>query len=283
MNGLENLKILFESLNKQTYRDFDVVVSDNGSTDGSIEWMKRNGINFVANGKNLGFSGGNNVVLKKVRTEFAATFNDDLRLKPESLGILMKFMKSHRDAGSVQPKILSWDGKLVQSTGLILTYGGFPAERGKWTPFFQEIREPEEVMATQACCAIYRTSVMRKVGFFDEDFNPIYNEDFELGLRIMKSGYRNYYDPRSVVYHKGGFTSKRMNYPARLSFHRNRYKLLEKHGTRKMWAQAILWTPVVAGFYLVRKPEPAYFRAMGEFIARKFRSIGRSKKRRKPV
>lgn len=271
MNGLENLKILFKSLENQTYKNFDVIVSDNGSTDRSLEWLRKNKIKFISNGRNLGFSGGNNVVLRKVRTKYSGVFNDDIKLEPNAIGLMVDFMEKNPGAGSVQPKLLSWDGRFVQSTGLVLTYGGFPAERDKWKVFIREIKQPEEVPATQACCAIYRTSVLRKVGFFDERFNPIYNEDFDLGLSIMKAGYKNYYHPQSVVSHKGGFTSKKLKYAARLSFHRNRYKLLEKHADKRMWLRAALWTPVIAGFYTIRKPEPAFFHALGEFLARKIR------------
>ena len=271
MNGLDNLKVLFESLKKQTYKNFDVIVSDNGSTDGSLEWLKKNKIKHISNGRNLGFSGGNNVAMKKAKTKYIAAFNDDIKLKPNSVKILMDFMEETPKAGSIQPKILSWDGKLTQSTGLILTYGSFPAERDKWKPYIKEIKKPEIVEATQACCAIYRADVLKKAGFFDEIFNPIYNEDFSLGLKIQKLGYHNYYHPQSVILHKGGFTSKRMKYPGRLSFHRNRFKMLKKYGTRRMWIETILWTPIVTAFYLIRKPEPAYFRAWFEFLTGKIK------------
>lgn len=266
MNGLENLKVLIPSLKKQTYKDFEVIVSDNGSTDGSIDWLRKNRIKFVANGRNLGFGGGNNVVLRKIKTKYTGVFSDDIRLEPNALELMMDFMEKNEHAGSIQPKILFWDGNMVQSTGLIMTYGGFPAERDKRKAFVREIGNPEEVLATQGCCSIYRTSVLRKVGFFDEWFNPIYNEDFDLGLNIIKAGFKNYYHPQPVIYHKGGFTSKKLNYFARLSFHRNRYKLLMKHATPRMWLEAALWTPIVAGFYIIKKPEPAFFRALFDFL-----------------
>jgi len=275
MNGLENLKTLFRSLTKQTYKGFKVLVSDNGSTDGSLEWLRKNKIKFISNGKNLGFSGGNNVALKKVKTKYVGVFNDDIKLEPNAIELMLDFLENHPKAGSIQPKLLNWNGKLVQSKGLKLTYGGFPAERDKWSPFVRENKDPEEIDAAQACCAIYRTDIFRKIGFFDERFNPIYNEDFDVGLSIKKRGYENYYHPQAVVCHKGGFTAKKMKYSSRLSFQRNRYKLLEKHGTKKMWLEAILWTPIIAGFYIIRKPEPAFFQALGEFLAKK---LGLSKK-----
>jgi GT2 family glycosyltransferase len=271
MNGLENLKILFDSLRRQTYRGFDVVVSDNGSTDGSIEWLRKNRIKFLSNGKNLGFSGGNNVALKKVKTKYVGIFNDDIRLEPNVIKTLVEFMDATPDAGSVQPKIVGWDGKAVQSTGLVLTYGGFPAERDKYKVFVREVKRPEEVRATHGCCSVYRTAVFRKIGFFDEWFNPIYNEDFDAGLKIMKAGYKNYYHPVPVVYHRGGFTSKKLKYMVRLSFHRNRYKLLQNHATKRMWLEAAAWTPIVGGFYLIRKPEPAFFQALFEFLTGQIR------------
>ena len=259
-NGLVNLKTVIPSLKEQTFKDFEILVSDNGSTDGSIEWLKKNKIEFIENGKNLGFSEGNNVALRAVTTEYVALVNDDTRLERKTLEKLVKFIESKKVIGSVQPVILSWDGKMVQSTGLVLTHGSFIAEKNKGRLFKPDLllEKPEEVLGTQACCAVYRTKLLEKIGFFDELFSPAYYEDADLSLEIRKIGFKNFCIKNTVIRHKGGFTAKRLGYPIRLSVQRNRYKFLKKHGDVQMWIKTIMWFPFVTGFYLFKKPERAY-------------------------
>ena len=269
INGKKNLEILFRSLKQQTFKNFELIVSDNGSTDGTLVWLKKNKIKFIANGRNIGFSSGNNVALKRVKTKYCAVFNDDLKLKPNVLDLLINFLEKNPKIAAVQPTILNWDGTKVQSTGLITTFGAFIAERDKGKSLVDFKNVPEEILATHGACSVYRTEIVRRLGFFDERFNPIYNEDADLGFRIRASGFKNYWYPQAVIYHMGGFTVKKMGYPIKLSFHRNRYTLMEKHWKGSMWLKFLLWFPVVTIFYSFRKPDRAYFVATYEFIRKK--------------
>lgn len=265
-NGLENLKRFLPTLKAQTYKNFGFLVSDQGSTDGSAEWMRKNKIKFVENGRNTGFSGGANRGLKKVKTEYAALFNDDMRLEPNCLELLMEAIEGDPKIGAVQALIANWDGSQIESTGLMVTYSSFIATKDKYKPFVRTIGGLKRIEMASGGASVYRTSVLRKVGFFDEDFNPAYNEDADLSMRINNAGYKCMIQPGAVVYHKSGPTTQRLGYEGRLINHRNRYRLMRKHWTKKQWVKAGLWFPFVAGFFIFKKPDRAVFQATYEFL-----------------
>lgn len=264
-NGLHNLKLLVPTLRAQTYGNFELLVSDQGSTDGSAEWMRRNGIKFIENGRNTGFSGGANRGLRKVRTPYVAILNDDMRLEPNFLQLLMEAIEKDPKAGVVQGMVVNWDGSRVETTGLIITYSSFIATKDKHKPFVRMISEPQEIFLATGAATVYRMSVLRRTGFFDEDFNPAYNEDADLSMRIRKAGFKCMLQPSAVVYHESGPSTKRLGYTGRLIWHRNRYRLMRKHWTRAQWAKAALWFPVVAGFYATRR-DKAVFEATLDFL-----------------
>lgn len=267
-NGLGFLKTLMPTLKKQTYRDFDILVVDQGSTDGSEKWLKKNKIKFVQNGKNLGFSGGVNSGLKKVRSKYVAILNNDMKLEPNCFSLLMETIEKDPKIGAVQTLIANWDGSEVESTGLIVTHSSFIATRDKHKPYVKKIESPKEVHMANGSGTIFRMEAIKKVGFFDEDFNPIYNEDADLSLSMKKAGYRLMIQPSAVIYHYSGHTKKALGYAGRLGFHRNRYRLMRKHWTKAQWAKAGLWFPLVAGFYLLRRRDPAPFHATFDFLTR---------------
>jgi len=265
-NGLNHLRGLLPTLRKQTFKNFDLLVSDQGSTDGSVEWMRRNRIKFIQNGRNTGFSGGVNRGLGKVRTKYVAILNDDMKIDPKCLGLLMEVIEKDERIGAVQGIVVNWEGTHVESTGLVVTYSSFIATKDKGRPFVREQGTPREVAMVNGSATIYRMSIFKKVGMFDEDFNPIYNEDADMSIRIGKAGYSMMLQPNAILYHHSGPTAKRLGYTGRLINHRNRYRLMRKHWTRLHWAKAVLWFPLVAGFYIVKSPDLAPFQATFEFL-----------------
>jgi len=265
-NGLENLKKIIPTLRSQTYKNFDVLISDQGSTDGSVAWMKKNRIKFVENGRNTGFAGGANRGLKKARTPYVALFNDDMALEKNCLELLMETIEADPKIGMAQALITNWDGSQVESTGLVVTYGSFIATKDKYKPFVRTIGGPKQVDMASGGATVFRTSVLEKVGFFDEDFNPAYNEDADLSIRINAAGFKCMIQTGAIVYHRSGPTTNRLGYEGRLINHRNRYRLMRKHWTAYQWVKAGLWFPFVAGFFIARKPDKAVFQATYEFL-----------------
>jgi GT2 family glycosyltransferase len=265
-NGLEHLKGLLPTLKKQTFKDFEILISDQGSTDGSVGWLKKNKIRFIQNGRNTGFSGGVNRGLRNVKTKYVAILNDDMRIEPNCLHLLMGAIMKDEKIGAVQGLVVNWAGTHIESTGLVITYSSFIATRDKGKPFVGASGEPREVAMVNGSATIYRMSVFKKVGMFDEDFNPIYNEDADMSIRMKKVGYTLMLHPSAVLYHHSGPTAKKLGYTGRLINHRNRYRLMRKHWTASQWAKAAMWFPLVAGFYIVKSPDMAPFQATFEFL-----------------
>jgi len=267
MNSREHLEPLFQSLKEQTYKDFDTIVSDNGSTDGTVEWLQEHNIRFVANGKNLGFSGGMNIALRNVKTEYVVTLNDDMKLEPRCIEELVKAADADKTIGTIQGKILNWDGTKIDMIGTQITYGSMIARKGVGKPA-TDFSTSGYIDNAGAGGTLFRMEVLEQIGFFDESFNPAYYEDADLNERIKKAGYKLFYQPTALVYHHHGATLKKMRPQASLSSHRNRYRLLKKHWTTGMWLKALPFLPFITAFYLL-KMEKEYFIATWEFLTGK--------------
>ncbi|QQG40223.1 MAG: glycosyltransferase family 2 protein [Candidatus Aenigmatarchaeota archaeon] len=270
-NGFENVKVLMESLETQTYRDFDVIIADNGSTDGSTEELRKlagqKKIVLIENGKNLGFAGGINAALRAAKTPYVLALNDDMKLMPNYVEILVRELDEHQDVAVVQSKILSWDGTKIDMIGTQLTYGSMIARRGAGAPA-DAYGEHEYIEHVGGGGVIFRMEVLKKLGYFDESFFPGYYEDADLTWRLKEAGYKMYYCPEARVYHKHGGSMKRWGAGLSLSAHRNRYRFLLKHWTPLMWLRSFPMMIVITGYYIVRF-DKNYFTATWEFLTGK--------------
>jgi GT2 family glycosyltransferase len=207
-NGKVLLEECLGSLEKQTFRDFELILVDNGSTDGSAAWVEKNcpGIRLLALKTNTGFSAGNNAGLKLARGEFIALLNNDTKAEPDWLEALYRCIKSDDSIAACDSLVLYYDRPdLVWSAGGIYTIAGSVSPRWYREPAEEKSNEPREVFAAVACAAIYRKSAIREIGFFDEDYFNGY-EDVDWSFRAHLSGYRIVNVPAAKVYHKVSFT-----------------------------------------------------------------------------
>ncbi|MBI5560855.1 MAG: glycosyltransferase family 2 protein [Deltaproteobacteria bacterium] len=214
-NGIRFLKKCLESVYKQSFPSFEVVFVDNGSTDGSIEFVRKNfpETRLVENGENLGFAAGNNRGIGISRGGFILTLNNDTELKDDFLISLMNAAQhSGKDAAMWAPKILSMEKKDgIDSVGGLLIYpDGSARGRGRLEKDIGQYDKPAEVFIPSACCALYKKEMLDSVGLFDEDFFA-YCEDTDLGLRARLVGWKTLSVPDAVVYHyysgtAGGFS-----------------------------------------------------------------------------
>ncbi|MBI4017469.1 MAG: glycosyltransferase family 2 protein [Candidatus Aenigmarchaeota archaeon] len=264
-DGMDTLPTVLQSIREQTYKDYELLVVDNGSTDGTSEWLKKSGVPHVSISPNRGFSGGINVGLRQARTPYVATINDDAKLAPTCIEELMNVIETDARISCVQPKIVTAEGDKLESAGLKITYGGFIATEGKGLQP-DAYAEQRDIIGVHAAVAVFRTDALERVGYFDEGFIPVYYEDADLSFKITKAGYRIVYCPSALAYHRSGFTIKRkMGYDASISWHRNRYRMMRKHWMWAKWAKALLYAPFVTGFYILRR-DRAYFQSTSEFL-----------------
>lgn len=209
-NGRAHLADCLDSLAAQTRRDFEVVLVDNGSRDDSLPFVRERypWVKLVPLAENVGFAAGNNRGLEHAAGAFVVTLNNDTRVAPDWLEVLVGVAEAHPRAGMVGCRICSFfDADLIDSLGMGLCPDGMARGRfrnRRWSE--QRLDEVEPILFPSACAALYRREMVEEIGFFDEDFFA-YAEDTDLGLRGRLAGWEALLARDAVVYHKYSQTS----------------------------------------------------------------------------
>lgn len=202
-NGKHLLAETLYALQLQTYQRFHTVVVDNGSSDGSVDYVRRHfpGVEIIPLGWNSGFAHANNIAIGNTRSEFAALLNNDAVPSRTWLEQLVKALESNPNAGFAASKMLYFDNPgFIDRAGDAYTKAGVGKLRGRKAPALR-YAVPEWIFGACAGAALYRTKALKEVGLFDEEFFLI-NEDVDLSFRLQARGYRCIYVPEAVVYHK---------------------------------------------------------------------------------
>jgi len=204
-NGLEHLPVCLTSLLRQTLAGVEIIVVDNGSSDGSAELVQERfgaAVRLLAQSENLGYSGGLNVGLRAARGRHLMALNSDTEVAPECLAALADAADRFPDAGSLAPKILSfYDRHVIDNVGHLLYADGMTRGRGRLEPDRGQYDREEEVIVASGCAVLLRRAMLADVGLFDEALFA-YCDDTDLGLRARLAGWSCRTVPRAVVYHK---------------------------------------------------------------------------------
>lgn len=201
-NGKRFLGPCLDSLEAQTYRDFEVLLVDNASSDGSVAYVEERypKVRVFPQRSNTGFSAGNNIGIEHSRGDLTALLNNDTEVDPNWLAELVSAIGQDERIGSCASRILLYDDHtLADACGDYYTAEGAADKIGHLQPA-DEYEQPREVFAACAGAAIYRSSMLKELGGFDEDFF-IVHEDSDLSFRAQLMGYRCVYVPTAVVYH----------------------------------------------------------------------------------
>jgi hypothetical protein len=256
-NELHHLKRCLPSVFRQRYPDYEVLVVDNASTDGSIEYVAQEfpQAKIIRNGANLGYAGANNEGFKHASGDYIAILNPDTQVEPNWLRELVVALQADPQAGLATPKILMMDDPTRLNTcGNEITFTGLTFCRGLDQPA-EKYNQLEIVSAVSGAAFIIKRSVLEQIGGFDESFF-IYYEDTDLSLRAMLAGYTCLYVPSSVVYHQ--YTLRFSPWKCFLQ-ERNRYFSLLK---TLRWRTLIVLLPMLLlseliawGYVLLQGPE----------------------------
>ena len=213
-NGLEHSTTCLSSLRKLDYpaSKLEIIVVDNGSTDGSPDKIEASfpEVHLVRSETNTGFSRGANLGASKASGEYLALLNNDMRVDPLWLTALVERAIADGRCSCVGSLVLNWEGTAVDFAGraddAFCLASDFNTDRGP------EPSSPSEETANlfvSAGAALFRASHFREVGGFDPDYF-LYHEDVDLGWRLCLKGYKCLLSPKSIVYHQGGATSKKL-------------------------------------------------------------------------
>jgi hypothetical protein len=198
-NNRKLLEECLDSIYQSTLKiSFEIIVVDNGSTDGSQSMIKTKhpNINIIENKENFGFTKASNQGLKIYKGRYAVLLNNDTIVKDHAFNLMVDFMDKNLQIGACGPKLLNVDGTIQHQGSLF----------GKK---FWRSTEPTTVDFIVGACLMARRETIDRVGLLDENLY-FYNDDLDWCLRIRKAGYKIYYLPDAQVVHYGGYSSKRV-------------------------------------------------------------------------
>lgn len=212
-NGKEHLKICYESLKNQTFKDVEIVMVDNGSGDDSVKFTKEflPSATVLELNYNSGFAKAVNDGIKysfnNFKSEYILLLNNDVELKKDFIEIGIKTFQRVSDAFSIAAKMLNYyDRTIIDNCGDFIKKAGSPYARGHNEKDAGQYDNEEYIFGACAGAAFYKRELFEIVGLFDEDFFA-YFEDIDLSFRQQLQNLKCYYNPNAICYHKRGATT----------------------------------------------------------------------------
>jgi GT2 family glycosyltransferase len=203
-NGAHHLPVCLDALRGQTHPCVETILVDNGSTDGSQALVAREypEVRLLALDRNLGLTGGNNAGFGSARGEVLISLNNDTEAEPHFVEVLARSLLEHPEAGIVASKMLLFDRRdTIHSAGDGYGADGIPFNRGVWQKDAGQLDQSGWIFGGCGGAVAYRRAMLDQVGLFDESFF-MYCEDVDLNWRAQLAGWRCWYTPEAVVYHK---------------------------------------------------------------------------------
>ncbi|MHA1380620.1 MAG: glycosyltransferase family 2 protein [Candidatus Helarchaeota archaeon] len=257
-NGLKDTVECLESLKKITYPNYEVIVVDNDSDgdDASVLEKKYNGyIEVIRNKENLGFSGGNNVAIRKVlktgESEYVLLLNNDTVVEPSFLDELIKIAESNLKIGIIGPKILNPNNSLQVSCWKYHSYFNvfnvsfFHNFFGNFYTY-RNVKNPKEVDVVSGACILFKKKVLEKIGLLDKNIF-LYSEETDICYRAKKAGYKIIYYPNCSIIHYGGQATKNILQIATVHSYKSKIYFFHKHYGK--FKALILEKFIIVGLY----------------------------------
>jgi GT2 family glycosyltransferase len=266
-NGKHFLEDCLSSLRHQTFRDFETILVDNGSADGSVEYVRQYfpEVRLVAQETNLGFTGGNIAGLALATGNLIVLLNNDTEAHPDWLLAIFNGSLEFPAAGSFASKMMYFDDReRIENCGFEVDVAGTTAELGRDEMDGPDWHSARKVFGACGGAVAYRRSMLERIGFLDPDFFMIY-EDVDLSFRAQLFGYDCVYLPQAVVYHR--YRSTLRNQPATQVFYSQRnidlvyLKNLPAGLILRSAPRRLLYELGAAIYFLRIGSGPAFFRA----------------------
>ena len=204
-NGKHHLEKCLKSLMEIDYKNYEIILVDNNSSDDSIEFVKKlyPSVMIIQLEKNYGFAEPNNIGAKKAKGEFLLFLNNDTIVKPNFISELVKVINSDSKIAICQSLLLKPNGEIDSSGDFVDTLGRAYSSREK-------VSEVREILTARGAAMLIRKESFFDLGQFDMHFFATF-EDVDMGWRAWLWGYRVVLVPNSLVYHTGGQTIKKIS------------------------------------------------------------------------
>lgn len=260
-NCLESLKACVRSLENQTGVESEIIVIDNGSNDGTVDFLKEREFKAILSQKNLGYGAAVNRAAKKAEGKYLFILNPDTELAPVSLETLHKYAESNPDVGLVSPSLRYPDGRIQ------LSARRFPRRRdfllGRGSPLFLlgltgekeagyialDGDEPVNVPAVSATALLVRSELFRRIGGCDERFF-LYLEDLDLCRNVRNMEFEIVLLPSVTVFHSWRESSRKRPYFSSFHHHLSVFKYYRKHYPNQWLYNLLLLFALVVGLVI---------------------------------
>ena len=272
-NGRQFLDPCLRAVFSLEFRDFSVTVVDNGSTDGSAEFVRRTfpQVRVIQNPDNRGFAAATNQAIEQSQSEFVATLNNDTEVDPGWLGALVRAMESDARVGMCASKMVLADHPgVIDSAGIAVDRAGIA-----WGLRGGEVADGEpdhcrEVFGPNGGAALYRRSMLDQIGLFDADFFA-YLEDADLAWRAQWAGWKCLYVSEGVVRHVHSATGGREPVSKRRLLGRNKAWMIAKNYPLP---QLVWYAPLIMAYDLMALAYAMRLRGGAGALRGRFEALG---------
>ena len=250
-NGIAFLDSVLASLEGQTLSNFEVILVDNGSTDGSCSFVTANypWVHLIELSETFGFCGTIHAGIRTAKAPYVLLLNNDTEVKEDFVEEMLAAIRRHKNAFSCGARMVQYhDRDRLDDVGNYYCALGWSFARGRGKDIHAYETE-DKIFSACAGAAIYRKKIIEKIGYFDEE-HFAYLEDTDIGYRARIYGYENWYAPKAIVYHVGSGTSgSRYNqFKTRYSSRNNIYLIYKNMPL----LQIILNLPFLAAGFLIK-------------------------------
>lgn len=225
------LEECLESLRQQTFQDFELIVVDNASDDGTRELLstlESERLKVISNAVNRGFCAANNQGIRAARGEWIALLNNDAAAESGWLAALLEAGGRDPAIGMAASKIVMYDDpQIIDKTGHLIYLDGQNRGRGTGSKDCGQYDNLADTAWPDGCAALYRRAMLDRIGAFDEDFFA-YADDAELGLRARIAGWKAVFAPQAKVRHRVGSSLGQYSFQRLYLIERNRIWLAAK-------------------------------------------------------
>lgn len=212
-NGRSLLEDCLSSLYRQSFKNFEIILVDNGSTDNSLEYVKNNfpsDVRIIKLKKNFGFAKAINEGVKASNAEYVVFLNNDTSVDKDWLKNLIQCADFHPEVISVNSKLLNFQNKkIIDGVGILINEVGQARSIGWNEKNYGQYEKEQYIFGATGGASLFRRFDFIKVGMFDENYF-MYFEEVDFAFRAQFLGYKSIFCPKALVYHKHKATAKKM-------------------------------------------------------------------------